>query len=168
MPNPDTIIIKPSMGLSGKNLFKYLSILEQSLLIQKVLNLSGSFRREKRLLRKLYPASSNFLSLIPEQINTGFKAETYINTLLHSFTKNVYLYHHRNKEIDFILPEKQLAVEVKYQEHIAPYDYRFIESYIKDKGYKGMMITNNYSHTIPGKNLSFVPLEEVEYHLSAM
>lgn len=172
LPNTGQIIasskLMSDLSLKKATLFKYLSILEQSLLIQKVLNLSGSFRSEKRLLRKLYPASSNFLSLIAEHVNTGFKVETYINSLLHFITKNVYLYHHREKEVDFVLPDKKIAIEVKYQEHIHPSDYRSLETYVKEKKYRGILVTKNYSAEIPEKNLSFLRLEEFELRLPSL
>lgn len=171
LPNAGQIIasrkLMTDLSLKKATLFKYLSILEQSLLIQKVLNLSGSFRSEKRLLRKLYPASSNFLKLIPEQVNAGFKAETYIHSLLHSFNKNIFLYHHRGKEIDFILPEKKLAFEVKYQEHIHPTDYRFLETYVEEKKYKGILLTKNIMPELPEKNISCIPLEQFEQYLQS-
>lgn len=172
LPNAGQIIasrkLMTDLSLKKATLFKYLSILEQSLLIQKVLNLSGSFRSEKRLLRKLYPASSNFLKLTAEQVNTGFKAETYIHSLLRSVNKNIFLYHHRGKEIDFILPEKKLAFELKYQEHIHSMDYRFLETYVKEKKYKGILITKNYAPELPKKNVSFIPLEQFEQYLQSL
>lgn len=58
--------------------FNYLNILKNSLLVFKVVNLSGSFRSEKRLLRKIYPAPVNFLSLLPEKISFGIKMENYV------------------------------------------------------------------------------------------
>ncbi len=172
LPNTGQIIasrkLMTDLSLKKATLFKYLSILEQSLLIQKVLNLSGSFWSEKRLLRKLYPASSNFLKLIPEQVNTGFKVETYTHSLLYSFNQNIFLYHYRGREIDFILPDKKLAFEVKYQEHIHPLDYRFLETYIKAKKYKGVLITKNLTSELPEKSISFIPLEQIEQYLQSL
>lgn len=172
LPNAGQIIasrkLMTDLSFKKATLFKYLSILEQSLLIQKVLNLSGSFRSEKRLLRKLYPASSNFLKLTAEQVNIGFKAETYLHSLLHSSNRNIFLYHHRGKEIDFILPDKKLAFEVKYQEHIHPLDYRFLESYVKEKKYKGILVTKNFVPELPEKNISFIPLEQFEQYLQSL
>lgn len=171
LPNAGQIItsykLMSDLSLKKATLFKYLSILEQSLLIQKVLNLSGSFRSEKRLLRKLYPASSNFLTLVPEPVSIGFRVETYVNTILDTNNRSIYLFHHRDKEIDFVLPDKQLAIEVKYQEHIHPSDYRFLEAYVKEKGYRGIVVTKSYEHKIPEKKLTFMTPEEFEEKISS-
>lgn len=165
LPNSGQIVqsgkLMSDLGMKKATLFKYLSILEKSLLIDKVLNLSGSFRSEARLLRKLYPASSNFISLVPETINLGFKVETYVNSILKGKEKAVYLYNRRGKEIDFVLPDKRLALEVKYQEHVRPADYAFLEKFIKEKKYKGIVISKNQEKNIPEKNLSLVPLENL-------
>lgn len=59
-----------------------LELLEDSLLITKVVNLSGSFRSEKRLLRKYYLSSFNFLSLLPNTTELGFFAESYVVSIL--------------------------------------------------------------------------------------
>lgn len=172
LPNTGQIIQsrKLMLDLSFKKatLFKYLSILEKSLLINKVLNISGSFRSEKRLLRKLYPGSTNFLTLIPSPVNIGFKVETYVNNLLTKTGKAVYLLHLRGKEIDFVLPEVHIAIEVKYQEHVHPLDYRFLEKYIGENNYKGIIVTKTYKASLPEKHIQFIPLEEFEKQLSQL
>lgn len=165
LPNTGQIIkankLMSDLGMKKATMFKYLSILENSLLIDKVLNLSGSFRSEARLLRKLYPASSNFLVLIPELVSMGFKVETYVNSILQAKEKNVYLYNRRGKEIDFILPDKRLAIEVKYQEHIHSADDVFLEKYIKEKKYQGIVVTKNEEKQIADKNITFVSSERL-------
>ncbi|MBM3251141.1 MAG: ATP-binding protein, partial [Candidatus Nealsonbacteria bacterium] len=142
LPNTGQIIqsgkLMADLQMKKATLFKYLSILEKSLLINKVLNLSGSFRSEKRLLRKLYPASTNFLSLLPEPINIGFKVENYIALILKDKARSLFLYNRRGREIDFILPEEKLAIEVKYQGKVRPSDYKFLSGFVKEKKYHGM------------------------------
>ena len=146
------------LSLKKATLFKYLAILEKSLLVNKVLNLSGSFRSEKRLLRKLYPASSNFLTLTPETVSTGLKAEAYITSLLKEKVRDIYLYNVRGKEIDFVAPDKKIAIEVKYQENIHYEDYQFLDKFIREKNYLGIVVTKKYQGQT--SNLSFVPAEE--------
>jgi predicted AAA+ superfamily ATPase len=166
LPNTGQIIasakLMAELGLKKATFFKYLQILEQSLLINKVVNLSGSFRSEKRLLRKLYPASTNFLSLLPTSTNEGFKAECYVAFLLRKFEKKLYLYRLRDKEIDFILPEKKLAIEVKYQKVIGVKDYRFLEKFITIKNYQGVILAKVEEKKVLNKNLIIWPIEKTE------
>ena len=120
LPNTGQIISFPKLafdlGLKRPTLFRYLKLLSDSLLITEVLNVSGSFRSTSRLLRKIYPASSNFLSLIQPVAPVGFLAETYTAQVLHArFGKDLGLFRHRSQEIDFLIPNQKLAVEVKYQ-----------------------------------------------------
>lgn len=147
LPNTGQIIksnlLMSDLGLKKATFFKYLLILEKSLLVNKVINLSGSFRSEKRLLRKIYPASSNFLSLIPTPTSLGFKAETYIALLLKEKHREVFLYHQRGKEIDFLLPQTKTAIEVKYQERIHLQDYQMLKQFVKEKNFRGILVTKN-------------------------
>lgn len=166
LPNTGQIIksgkLMVDLQMKKATLFKYLSILEKSLLINKVLNLSGSFRSEKRLLRKLYPASTNFLSLIPEPVNIGFKVENYLALILKEKNPFLFLYNQRGREIDFILPEKKLAIEVKYQEKIRPDDYKFLLSFIRKKKYYGIVLTKNEEKSLLYENIELIPLEKFE------
>jgi len=167
LPNTGQIInskkLLVDLQMKKATLFKYLSILEKSLLIDKILNLSGSFRSEKRLLRKFYPSSTNFLSLIPEVINLGFKVESYVSQILKKRTKKIFLYHIRGKEIDFLLPDEKIAIEVKYQENIIPSDYRFLLEFIKEKKYRGILVTKNYeSDDLADKGIKIIALEKLE------
>mgnify|MGYP001559238474 CR=1 FL=1 len=150
------------LALKKATFFKYLLILEKSLLTNKILNLSGSFRSEKRLLRKLYPASSNFLTLMPEPMSVGFKAETYVCSVLKSVKKEVFLYNHRGKEVDFVLPGEKVAIEVKYKERINPKNCEFLENFIKKANFKGIVVSKSYKDLTLRKNLVFVPLSEFD------
>ena len=167
LPNTGQIInskkLLVDLKMKKATLFKYLSILEKSLLIDKILNLSGSFRSEKRLLRKFYPSSTNFLSLIPEVINLGFKVESYVSQILKKRTRKIFLYHIRGKEIDFLLPDEKIAIEVKYQENIIPSDYKFLLEFIKEKKYRGILVTKNYeSDDLADKGIKIIALEKLE------
>lgn len=166
LPNSGQIIqsgkLMADLQFKKATLFKYLTILEKSLLINKVLNLSGSFRSEKRLLRKLYPASTNFFSFLPEPVQSGFKVESYIASLLKTKTDSLYLYNQRGKEIDFIIPEKKLVIEVKYQETIRPEDYSFLSKFIQKKNYRGIIISKGERQGKIEKNIEQWPAEYAE------
>lgn len=120
-----------------------------------------SFRIEKRLLRKYYPASSNFLSLIPENLSLGFFAENYVASSLKQKFKDLYLLNRRGKEIDFVIPEQKLAIEVKFQEKIRHEDYRFLKKYCTEKKYSGVVVCKNEC-SLKERGIEFVTLAEVE------
>lgn len=161
LPNAGQIIssakLSSDLTMKKATLFNYLSILEDTLLINKVVNLSGSFRSEKRLLRKYYPGSSNFLSLIPESLSLGFFAENYVASVFKQRFKDLYLFNLRGKEIDFVVPDQKLAIEVKFQENIRKEDYQFLKKYCDEKGYSGMVICKNEC-LIKEKGIEFIPL----------
>lgn len=162
LPNTGQIIkssnLMSDLAIKKATLFKYLLILEKSLLVNKVLNLSGSFRSEKRLLRKIYPASTNFLTLLPDAINIGFKVEAYIANLL-AF-KRPYLYRLRDKEIDFVLPQEKIAIEIKYQNNINYRELDFFEKYLDEKKYQGIVVVKNEkSLEVEDKKIKTVPVQ---------
>lgn len=164
LPNTGQIIetgkLMHDLSIKKASLFNYLNLLENALLYNKVINYSGSFRSEKRLLRKYYPISSNFLMLIPDTVNIGFFVESYVAGILNSKSKGLYLYRDRNREIDFILPERKLAVEVKYQETIHPSDYEILQKFCRERKYQGLLVTKK-PQNIKDENISNATLETI-------
>ena len=158
----NSVRLQSDLRIKKATFFNYLNILEKTLLINKVLNLSGSFRSEKRLLRKIYPASTNFLSLTSESVNIGFKVENYVFNILKEKYKNVYLYRLREREIDFLIPDKKIAVEVKYQNSIHSSETVFLRKYINEKKYSGVVVTKNLKTKDEKENIFFIPVEELE------
>jgi predicted AAA+ superfamily ATPase len=165
LPNTGQIIqplqLMTDLGIKKATLAKYLTVLEQTLLIQKTLNLSGSFRSASRLLRKFYPAAANFLSVVSEPLNLGFKVEAYVASVLASKTNRVFLYHQRGKEIDFVLPEEKIAAEVKYRERLHPRDWEFLANWAKKEKYQAVVITKGETPTVKNGPL-FVPVAKLE------
>ncbi len=52
------------------------------------------------------------------------------------------------REVDFLVPEKKLAFEVKYQESISSRDERNLEYFLeRNRGWKGVLITKNESES---------------------
>lgn len=160
LPNTGQVMNFPrlsaDLGIKRPTLFRYLSLLKNTLLIQEVLNIAGSFRSEKRVLRKIYPASPNFISQTPAQ------AETYTaNTLAQKFSSDLYLYSQRGEEIDFVLPRAKLAIEVKYQNQIHPQDYKILLRYCQKKNYQPVLLTKNTTHSLPRPIIS-LPVAQLE------
>lgn len=164
LPNSGHIIKTSSLGaelgIKKSTLFRYLSVLEQALLTNTVTNISGSFRSTSRLLRKIYPASSNFLSLSPDPVSSGVKAEIYAYILLSKFNTPIHLFRKREKEIDFVLPEKKLAIEIKFKSQIRDQDAAMLKEYAKEKKYEGILVTRDTENAVDG--VECMPLTSLE------
>lgn len=165
LPNTGQIIHFPKLGadleIKRNTLFRYLSLLQGSLLINGVSNIAGSFRSTSRTLRKLYPASPNFLALSPSISTRGVQAETYVAQTLISRFGSVDLYNKRGKEVDFILPEQKLAIEVKYQNTIHKEDYKFLNQFAKEKSYQPLLVTKYpIAEPLPVPTVELSKLEE--------
>ncbi|MEK7078945.1 MAG: hypothetical protein AAB929_02645 [Patescibacteria group bacterium] len=110
-------------------------------------------------MRKIYPSSTNFLNLLPDSINIGFKVEAYIANLLNM--KQPYLYRLRDKEIDFVLPQEKIAIEVKYQNNIDYREVAFFRKYLNEKKYQGIVVVKNDKPlNIEDKNIKTVRAEK--------
>lgn len=167
LPNTGQIIasggLGAELGIKKATLFRYLSILESALLVHKVANMSGSFRSSSRLLRKYYPASSNFLSLVPQTINIGFFVETYIASLLQTKRPDIFLWRHRGKEVDFLLPEQSVGIEIKYQAHLRSEDEVTLRSLIDTgKIKRGIVVTKNITRGDRTSHIQYVPADQCE------
>ncbi len=170
LPNTGQIISFPKLasdlGIKRPTLFRYLKLLSDSLLINEVLNVSGSFRSTSRLLRKIYPASPNFLSLAPSSPPTGFLAETYAAQVLHSkFGKDLGLFRHRSQEIDFLIPGHKLAIEIMYQNSLHPTDYKFLANFAIQKGFLGLVLTSDHLLSQTIGSIRVLPLSQLETEL---
>lgn len=173
LPNTGQVVtsgkLGTELGIKRATLFRYLSVLEQALLVYKVANVSGSFRSSSRLLRKYYPASSNFLSLIPQPISTGFLVETYVASLLQTTFGTISLWRHRGKEVDFLVPQKGIGVEVKYQEHLHKDDETTIRTLINEgKIKRAIIITKNEQRDDQSGHVRYVPADRCEEVLLRM
>lgn len=160
MPNLQT-----DLGLKKTTAYNFLKLLEKSLLINIVYNRAGSYRSLSRVLRKIYPASSNFLSLSYEPVNRGFFVETYIATILLSHFSRLNFFHFRGKEIDFLIPEKKIAFEVKYQNSLRPHDYEFLSQYCQEKKYQGVLLTKNFTGKLINGLITAFPVSQLENNL---
>lgn len=169
IPNTGQVIAFPKLasdlGLPRATMFRYLRILEDTLLVKQFLNTAGSFRSTSRLARKIYPASPNFLNLIGGGGESGCQAETYTAQILgQKFGKSVGVFRQREKEIDFVIPDRKLAVEVKYQSSLHQSDYKYLKVFIEKRSYSGLILTKSVSQQI-SPNLEAIPLDQMESYL---
>lgn len=143
--------IAADLSVSPTSITNYLAILEKTLLLSSVFNLAGSFVRRERRLRKIYPASPNFLNFLPVfPPNFGAMAEAYtLNFLKHKFNQEVFFFQQRGISVDFLIPPKELAIEVKFQEQIHPEDYKSLRLVMKRrKTSRALLLTKNFSREI--------------------
>ena len=110
LPNAGQIIssqqLMADIGIKA-TLFHYLKF-SKARFINKAVNTGGSFERIKTSTKII----SRLIQLSDSQHrsnSTGFKVETYVSSLIHNYNK--LFYHKRNKEIDFILPDKNLQLK---------------------------------------------------------
>ncbi|MBI3443567.1 ATP-binding protein [Candidatus Woesebacteria bacterium] len=159
--------IATELEVSPTTITNYVSLLEQTLLLASVFNLAGSFIRRERRLRKIYPSSPNFLTFLPiSPANLGPGVETYVfNYLRRIYSRGVFFFQERQRELDFLVPEKSLALEVKYQQKIHPQDYRNLRQVMKKKKYsRGVLVNKNVSSekTFPEGTIISLPAHQLE------
>ncbi len=108
----DVSKIASSLGISRPTIYSYLSFLEQTYFISLVGMFSGSIDREISRSKKVYICDTGFLSLFPH-IDEGNIFENAVYNNLKNYGKVNYYQNRHNTEIDFVLPEKKIALEVK-------------------------------------------------------
>jgi predicted AAA+ superfamily ATPase len=159
--------IANELDISPTTITNYIGILEKTLLLSSVFNYAGSFVRRERRLRKIYPASPNFLGLLPVfPPDLGAMAETYVfNILKNIFHQEIFFFQERGITADFFLPEKKLVIEVKFQEKIHPADYKNLRLVMKKKKYeRGILLTKNFTEEkkFPEGVITSLPVKQVE------
>lgn len=163
LPNTGQIIdlgrVGSELGIKKGTLYRYLGILEDALLIKRVVNVAGSFRSPSRRLIKLYPGSVNFLSVSPEPVGEGMWAESYAARLLSHVYPDMGTWRIRQKEIDFVSKIAKIAVEVKYQRAVLDDDVAWLRAFCRSEGYRGIVLTRE--EAVREKDgLTFYPLEQ--------
>ncbi len=108
-------------GLNKETVNKYLRYFENSFLIHFVYNFSKSFRKSKRLLRKIYLESVNFYAAFRDIDNlaidspaVGFLVENYFYNILQQQYRYISFFRVRKEEFDFIVA-KDLMDKKSYQ-----------------------------------------------------
>ncbi|MFZ2188016.1 MAG: ATP-binding protein [Candidatus Moraniibacteriota bacterium] len=138
--------ISGEAGIEENTLKKYISYFQESFLLNLVYNYSKSFRKSKRLQKKVYIASPNFFTAFRDDWTEnltlrsqyfGSLAETYVFNLLREKYQYVSFYRKGNEELDFVasndyrnLAEHSL-VEVKYTNSLRWNDLKFADKVAK-------------------------------------
>ncbi|MBI2459757.1 MAG: ATP-binding protein [Parcubacteria group bacterium] len=127
------------IGLDKKTIKAYFEYLENSFLVYFIYNFSKSFRKSRRLSKKVYLSSANFLSVFHDFSNLELKSQ-YLGHLAENYfmlvLKNAYQYvsfkRIRRNEFNFLGADDLLDkahyqyFEVKYGKNFTSRDLRFI------------------------------------------
>ncbi|MBI4252702.1 ATP-binding protein [Candidatus Uhrbacteria bacterium] len=156
------------IGIDAATVKKYLSYFEQSFLVYPLHNYSKSFRKSRRLLKKLYLGSSNFLSLFTDwrdseisRQRTGFMVENYVFSLLRRQFRFCSFYRVRSHEFDFLCSNDMRDtrafqhIEVKWREHIDMRDIPFLTRVAK-KHNAPMTVISRMSHAL-SSDITVIP-----------
>jgi len=157
--------IAVELGLSTTAISNYLNFLEKSLLLKTVFNFAGSFVRRERRLRKVYPASPNFISILPN-FSLPAMVETYIFNFFHQvLKKELFFFKKRSLEVDFIDPVDKILIEVKYQNKIHKEDYKNLLLLMRKNKYnQAFLLTKDTQEKkiIDGKEIFLLPVYKLE------
>ncbi len=100
------------LGLSRPTVYSYLSFLEQTYFVSLVKPYSGSIDKELGGAAKVYICDSGFVNMFAKVDEGNLFENTVFNDLKTSGKINYYQ-NRSGSEIDFIFPEKSIALEVK-------------------------------------------------------
>lgn len=108
------------IGANRETIAAYIDILEQMGLIYILKNTTNPLKMAKSS-RKAYTSSTFALLESKRDFQTtfGFAAESYCLERLLEKSETVTFFRERDKEIDFLLPEKKIAYEVKFRSKFA-------------------------------------------------
>jgi len=161
--------IAREVGIDEKTIKKYFHYFEESFLIYLVYNFSKSIRKSKRLLKKVYLGSPNFMSAFydwPQEgekdYKLGFLAENYCALLLKKKYEFVSFYRIRKNEIDFLVTNnpahlsEHRYIEVKYRESISSKRLNFIARIAEKNGKQFTVVTKNNLKI--EKKSAFIPI----------
>lgn len=165
-----------STGINRNTISSYLDYLREALLHIQLTNATSTIREQKRLLKKGYVPSPNFMTTFLKldrqnplwQKESGHVAETFVaNVLFRTFKENLHFYRKGDLEVDFVttpLPgqlKNSLFVEVKYSDTVIPRNLKPLIHLAKDTDSKrAICITKNITKVedIDGIKLFYLPI----------
>ncbi len=113
--------LSQNTGANAETVKKYLTVLELMGLVYPVYNSLNPIAKlnsaKKMYVNSMYSLSDTNLDLATA---LGFAAESYILERLLEKGETVTFFHQRQKEIDFVLPQKKIAYEVKFRSQFSP------------------------------------------------
>lgn len=122
----------PTIALQGE-------ILERALLIKQVFNYTKSKMKQKRTGKKIIIADNGILTTLNTNASLGALAENAVGETLEDMN---FWRDPEGREIDFMLPAQNTAIEVKYQQTITTQDEKHLIFFQeRNPGWKGVLIT---------------------------
>lgn len=104
--------LSSALNISRPTIYSYLSFLEQTYFISLITPFSKSIDREISGTRKVYACDTGFVNLFAK-VDEGNLFENAVYNCIRHFGKVNYYQKRTGAEIDFILPEINVALEVK-------------------------------------------------------
>jgi uncharacterized protein len=104
--------IASALHTSRPTIYSYLSFLEQTYFVSCITPYSTNVDREVSGTRKVYACDTGFVHLFAK-VDAGNLLENAVYNCIRRFGKVQYYQKRSGGEIDFILPEQEIALEVK-------------------------------------------------------
>ena len=145
--------IANALSQSHPAISEAVEVLERSLLVKVAYNFTPSMMKQRRVAKKAVFQDNGMLSLLNPQITLGLLAE---NAAAAALGAEYFWRDGERHEVDIIIPEKKLALEVKYKDRILDEDMAGVRRFLDlHPEWKGAMITK--SEEGPGR-IPKVPL----------
>ncbi|MFH0817244.1 MAG: ATP-binding protein [Candidatus Micrarchaeota archaeon] len=141
------------LGCSHPTVALQIELLERALLARVVYNRTPSIMKQKRTAKKIVIEDNGILAALRPDAPKGILAENAVGNRL---AETQFWRDPEGREVDFLIPNKKLAIEVKYQEHITTSDERHLRYFLaRNDGWKGLVITKNHEEK---GDINHVPL----------
>jgi predicted AAA+ superfamily ATPase len=164
------IVSSAGAKTSKDTVIDYISYLKESWLVFSLQNLNSKFV-ERETKKKYYFIDNGLLNLFLPDPPT-FLLENIVAISLYKKYENEVYYYHNGVEVDFVVPEKQMAIQVAYS--IADWETRQREvaalvKLSKQFDYvKYFIITKNEEETIREQNIEIKAIPVGKYLLDSM
>lgn len=148
--------ISEGLGCNHPTAGTQVSVLERGLLVHSVLNHTPSLARQKRTAKKIAFADNAILRALRPDISLGALAEQAVFNAL-EITR---FFRTPLAEVDALIPERKIAIEVKYQEHVTSTDEKALTYFLERRPeWTGVLITKVESDT--KSDITRIPLWKV-------
>ena len=130
------------LGCSHPVIATQVEILCKSLVVSQLFNYTPSIIKQKRTAKKIIFADNGILNVLNPEKGSGALAENLVGSTIEAthFWRDS-----EGREVDFLLPEKKIAIEVKYQEHISGEDEKHLKYFLKEHpGWQAILITKKH------------------------
>ena len=127
------------LGCSHPTAASQVELLERALIARQAFNYTGSVMKQKRTAKKIIIEDNGILAVLHPGVSSGALAENLVGRVAEA---NRFWRDSERREVDFVVPEKKLAIEVKYQEHTTSSDEKNLKYFLgRHAGWKGLLIT---------------------------